>query len=162
MDAILSIKPKYVVLMTSGDKKYEFRKVIFKNRNINYIYIYSSAPVKKIVGAFKIGAIVENQPDILWKTLGESSGLDKHEFFNYFGDNKRGFAIEIKDLEIFENPLDSAFIPDFVPPQNFCYLNGSSARILRALSSKADQNSPLKSQNNLYKMGTRQISFPTD
>jgi hypothetical protein len=52
---LLSIKPKYVKSIIEGDKRYEFRKTIFKNREINRIYIYSSSPVKKIVGTFEIG-----------------------------------------------------------------------------------------------------------
>ena len=42
---------------TTGVKKYEFRKQIFK-RNIKKVYIYESYPVKKIVGAFVVGEII--------------------------------------------------------------------------------------------------------
>ena len=34
MDVLLSIKPKYVDAILKGEKKYEFRKIIFKNKNI--------------------------------------------------------------------------------------------------------------------------------
>jgi len=35
----------------------------------------------------------------------------------------RGIHLKIKDIEVFEPPLNPAeIIPDFVPPQSFCYV----------------------------------------
>jgi type I restriction enzyme S subunit len=123
MNILLSIKPKHVESIIHGHKKYEFRKLIFKSKHIDNVYIYASHPVKKIIGAFRIGDIIEDQPSTLWNQLKEVSGLDEAEFFDYFKNNKIGFAIEIKDVEKFENPIDpEEIIPGFVPPQSFCYI----------------------------------------
>ena len=84
MDVLLSIKPKYVKSIIEGEKRYEFRKTIFKNREINRIYIYSSSPVKKIVGTFEIGGILEDHPVDLWDTVKEFAGIDNRDFFAYF------------------------------------------------------------------------------
>ena len=59
MTVLLSIKPDYVEKILDGSKKYEFRKIIF-NDNIQRIMIYSSSPVKKIVGFFRRGQIIED------------------------------------------------------------------------------------------------------
>ncbi len=127
MNVILSIRPRYVKLMMEGTKKYEFRKVIFKNKNINNVYIYSTSPVKKIIGSFKIGEIVEDHPERLWDNFENFSGLSAREFFTYFNGVERGFAIRIESFEVFDDPLDpNDLIPGFVPPQSFCYLNTSS------------------------------------
>ncbi len=126
MDVILSIKPKYVEAILRGEKKYEFRKNIFKNRNINYIYIYSSSPVKKIVAIFNVGDIIEDNPKALWDKCKDLSGLEDKEFFRYFVDNKKGFAIEIDNLEKLKTPIDpKKIMPGFVPPQSFCYVSSS-------------------------------------
>jgi len=126
MNALLSIKPKYVEAIVRGDKRYEFRRSIFRNKNIAKVYIYSTAPVKKVVGAFGIGQIIEDHPKRLWRQLNRSSGLDDVEFFSYFRDAERGFAIEIKSIEEFENPIDPwDLAPSFVPPQSFCYIDSS-------------------------------------
>lgn len=124
MDVILSIKPKYVDAILRGEKKYEFRKNIFKGKKIDNIYIYCSSPVKRIVATFKIKNIIEDNPNNLWAKFKESSGLNDKEFFSYFTDNgKGGFAIEISNLERLKNPIDpKEIIPGFVPPQSFCYL----------------------------------------
>lgn len=125
MDVLLSIKPRYVKSIIEGDKRYEFRKTIFKNREINRIYIYSSSPVKKIVGTFEIGGILEDHPVDLWDTVKEFAGIDNRDFFAYFEGKSRAFAIEIQNLQKFNHPIDPyETMPGFVPPQSYCYLDG--------------------------------------
>ena len=61
MKVLLSIKPKYVEEINKGSKLYEFRKVIFSD-NISTIYVYETAPTKKIVGKIVIDNIIEDSP----------------------------------------------------------------------------------------------------
>ena len=125
MDVILSIKPKYVDAIIRGIKKYEFRKFCFKSRNIDNIYIYSTSPVKKIVGLFVTHNIVRDSPQNLWINYKEVSGVGEIEFFNYFKNSEMGYAIEINDLKEFESPVDPRkIIPRFMAPLSFCYIDG--------------------------------------
>lgn len=56
--------------------------------------------------------------------MGNFAGIEKDEFFNYFGNRENGFAIKIQDLEIFENPIEPKdLIPNFNPPQSFYYID---------------------------------------
>jgi type I restriction enzyme S subunit len=126
MNVILSIRPKYAELILSGAKRYEFRKSIFSNKHIDEAYIYETSPIKKIIGAFNIGNIIRDSPNDLWDQFGHLSGMNEADFFDYFQDIKIGFAIEIKNVEIFGPPLDpKEQIPGFNPPQSFCYLKYS-------------------------------------
>ncbi|HUS75720.1 MAG TPA: ASCH domain-containing protein [Methanothrix sp.] len=123
MDVLLSIKPRFVEAIIDGRKKYEFRKNKFAKTDINCAYIYSTSPIKKIIGVFKINNIIEDRPSALWEQLKDHAGISEVEFFDYFRNKKVGFALEIKEVERFENPLDpKVIIPDFVPPQSFCYM----------------------------------------
>ena len=126
MNVLLSIKPKYVKQIRKGNKKYEFRKVIFNKENIDKIeqvYIYSTFPIKKIVARFSIKKIFEEHPKKLWEICKDHSGLEKEEFYKYFKDRKRGYAIQIKNIEFFNNPIDPFLnISNFSPPQSFYYL----------------------------------------
>ncbi|MBU4607575.1 MAG: ASCH domain-containing protein [Methanobacterium sp.] len=125
MKALLSIKPQYVDEIIKGKKKYEFRKKVFKKENeVKEIYIYSSSPVKKIVGYFKVNQIIEDHPQALWENFKEVSGINELEFFEYFKERETGFAIQINQLEVFENPVDpNTMIPNFVAPQSFRYMD---------------------------------------
>jgi predicted transcriptional regulator len=123
MNVLLSIKPKHVEAIIKGQKKYEFRRVIFKDKNINIVYVYASYPIKKIIGTFHIGNIIKDKPKNLWQRFNDVSGLDEAEFFEYFKDSETGFAIEIRNAEMYETPIDlEEAIPGFVPPQSFRYV----------------------------------------
>jgi predicted transcriptional regulator len=108
----------------NGNKRYEFRKSIFRCReDVELVYIYSTSPVKKIVGVFTIETIIEDHPRNLWEKFKEFSGIGEEEFFSYFGGHKKGFAIGIGNVEVFEDPIDPKnFISGFVPPQSFRYV----------------------------------------
>jgi len=126
MDVLLSIKPRFVEAIMDGRKRYEFRKNKFSKKDINYVYIYSTSPIKKIVGVFKINNIIENSPSALWDELKDLAGISEDEFFEYFRNKETGFALEIKEVERFENPLDPKILfPNFVPPQSFCYIKSA-------------------------------------
>ena len=126
MDVLLSIKPKFAEAIIDGRKRYEFRKSKFAKKDINRVYIYSTSPVKKIIGVFKISSVIEDSPGALWDRLKDHAGISEEEFFDYFGSKETGFALEIKDVQKFENPIDPrALIPNFVPPQSFYYINDS-------------------------------------
>jgi len=126
MDVLLSIKPKFAESILNGRKKYEFRKKAFSKKNIGRVYIYSTAPIKKIVGVFRINSIIEDRPSTLWHQLKDDAGISVEEFFDYFKDREIGFALEIAGVEKFENPVDPKIMfPNFVPPQSFCYINFS-------------------------------------
>jgi len=124
MNVLLSIKPKYVSGIIAGKKRYEFRKLIWKRKDADTVFIYSSAPSKKIVGFFSIGSIIEGPPDDLWSEFKDHSGIVEDEFFNYFNGREIGFAIEISQMNVFETPIDPfRQTPDFRPPQSFCYID---------------------------------------
>lgn len=119
MNVLLSIKPEYVNEIITGNKKYEFRRTIFKRNDIENVYIYSTAPEKKIVGFFKLGKIISDDPETLWENLKEASGIKKEDFFKYFNQKNVGFAIEIQELNIFSKPKH---LESISPPQSFCYI----------------------------------------
>jgi len=124
MNVLLSVKPKYAELIKSGLKKYEFRRKFFKKTGRGKIYIYSTSPVKKIIGAFDASTIYEDLPPKIWNLFGEHSGLSEAEFFQYFKDCKTAFAIKITNLVIFQEPWDpSDYFLEFNPPQSYCYFN---------------------------------------
>lgn len=119
---ILSIKPRFARAIMDGSKRYEFRRRIFKNENVDTAYIYATSPVKKIIGRIEIARIIEADLARLWKLSSEYSGLQEEEFLSYFDGLERGFAIEIEDVLEFDEPIDPRkMLPNFVAPQSFCY-----------------------------------------
>jgi predicted transcriptional regulator len=131
LNVLLSIKPRYATKIMEGEKKYEFRKRIFK-RKVEYMYIYASSPMSKIVGVIQIEKIINGTPKKIWEKCFEHSGMTKKEYFYYFKGKKTAFAIKIKNIGRFEEPIDPYTIFEvFIPPQSFCYLNETFLKILR-------------------------------
>lgn len=120
---LLSIKPEFVEKIFSGEKKYEYRKILFKNSKVNKVVIYASSPIKKVVGEFEIGKILHGTKHELWESTREKSGISKEFFDEYFSDKDHAYAIEIKDLIQYSNPKslqDDLNISH--PPQSFIYM----------------------------------------
>lgn len=122
MKVLLSIKPEYVEKIFSGIKKYEYRRNIFKNKEIETIVIYSTFPVKRIVGEFKIKNIVKDLPEKLWELAPENTGIDKEKFMRYFYDKKEGYAIEIGKIKRYKTPKSLEELSIKKAPQSFLYL----------------------------------------
>ena len=129
MRVLLSIKPEYADKILSGSKKYEFRKNIFRKKDIQEIVLYSSSPMKRIVGTCVIGSIIEDHPKKLWRLYREFAGICEEDFFSYFRGREKGYAIEIKEIRKFENPVDPWDLDsNFTPPQSFQYISDSFCR----------------------------------
>ena len=123
MNVLLLVKPKYANEIISCRKKYEFRKSIFKRENIKKMYIYSSSPVKKIIGIVDIDGILSDSPQKLWEQCHEDAGISERDFFNYFKNSDTGYAIKISNVQEFPTPIDPYhFNEDFRAPQSFYYL----------------------------------------
>ncbi len=122
MRVLLSIKPEYVEKIFSGDKKYEFRRVIFKNPKIRTIVVYASSPVRKVVGELTIRRVIFDQVNSLWRSTCQEAGISEESFYQYFSDRMFGYAIEIEKTKKYRRPLSLQDHFDIVPPQSFAYV----------------------------------------
>lgn len=125
MNVLLSVKPKYAEKILDGEKKYEFRRSIFRRNDVEKVYIYSSSPVSKIVAVFKAEKILEGSPKGIWEQCQEYAGISKDDFFAYFKNSSVAFAIEIGAVDRFHEPIDPFIIENFKPPQSFYYVPAS-------------------------------------
>ena len=125
MLVILSIKPKYAEAILSGEKKCEFRKPSFP-KDVKTAIIYETAPVKKIVGWFKITKQEIGKPSEIWKKHSKVGGITRNEFYNYYNGSKQAVCLKIGKVERLESPIDPfSMIDDFVIPQSFRYVNNN-------------------------------------
>lgn len=121
MIALLSIKPEFVALIFDGTKKFEFRRVIFKNP-VKTIVVYCSAPVQLIVGEFEVDGVLTADLDELWRATKHGSGLSPELFYSYFSAKDRGHAIKIGKVHRYRFPKPLTEVYHAPPPQSFAYL----------------------------------------
>ena len=115
MNVILSIKPEFVEKIFSGEKQYEYRKVLFKQK-VDTVYIYASRPISKIVGEFKIDEILCDTPENIWKETRRQSGVTRKFFDKYYKGREKAVALKIKDCKEYkEERIDYSSYPNRNP-----------------------------------------------
>lgn len=121
----MSIKPEFVKKIFSGEKKFEYRKAIFSNPNVDTIVIYATKPCGKVVGEFKLNRILCDNPKKIWENTHELAGISKEFFDQYFKDKEKAYAIEIGDVTQYKHPFSLKEFDKNIkaPPQSFQYLN---------------------------------------
>lgn len=125
MKALFSIKPEYVNRILSGEKKYEFRRRIFKRQDIDKIVIYSTLPEGAIVAEASIISILQANPDTIWEQTHEYGGISKSDFMHYFEGSTCAYAIKLGMINRFSTPVQLADYSRKInhPPQSFAYID---------------------------------------
>lgn len=122
MKVLLSIKPEFVDKIFCGEKKYEFRRSIFKRQEVKKIVVYASAPISKVIGEFEVDHILAGDIFDLWEQTKNFAGITEEYFFNYFSGLENGYAIKIKKYARYSNPYCIEDMFGLKPPQSFVYI----------------------------------------
>lgn len=122
MKVLLSIKPEFAEKIFSGEKKFEFRRSIFKKQDVKKVVVYASAPVSKVIGEFEIGSVLTADLLDLWEKTKKYSGITEEYFYEYFQGRDSGYAIQVKNTNKYSTPqrIESRF--GVKPPQSFLYV----------------------------------------
>lgn len=129
MKVLLSIKPEYAEKIFAGTKRFEFRKSIFRSKEVKTVVVYVTRPIGQIIGEFDVDEILCETPDDLWAITSDYSGISKGFFDEYFSGRTRSFALAVGDVRRYESPLDpSNLIENFTPPQSYMYVDDELGR----------------------------------
>ena len=126
----MPIKPFFVSRILNGEKKVEFRRRF--PEGIDYIVIYSSNPVKAVVGFFRVGRILRHDPDSIWRKYRKVGGISRRDFGAYYSGTDEAVAIEVNELFVLPVPLALGDL-NLPPraPQNFRYVDPFTLERLR-------------------------------
>ena len=73
---LLSVKPEFVSKILSGEKCWEFRRVLWNDISGKFVYVYASAPVKRVVARFQYSTVYANYSRAeLWRLACEGAGI---------------------------------------------------------------------------------------
>lgn len=130
MEIIMSIKPKYIKKIFTGEKTVEIR---CRKMNIlpnTKIWLYSTSPEKSIVGSAVVSKYVYDRREKIWEVYKAESAIDEDEFSYYTRKYKKVSAILLEDIQKLkqEIPLSTlqVKIEGFHPPQFYKKLQNSS------------------------------------
>lgn len=123
MRVLLSIRPDYAQKIFDGEKRYEFRRTIFKQKGIRTAVVYVSHPISKIVGEFYIEEVISDSLVKLWNHTKEAAGISEEVYFHYFNGKNIGYAMKISKAIKYKKPLCIKEHWGISPPQSFMYLD---------------------------------------
>ena len=118
---IIQLGGNYVQSIFEGKKKFEYRKIVAKNKPTK-IVIYSTYPVSAVVGEAEVEEILIDSPDNLWKKTKKKSGVDKNFFFKYFKEKKVGVAYQLKNIVEYDEIRSLEEFGVKCAPQSYVYL----------------------------------------
>lgn len=130
--ALISIHPRYVDKIISGEKKLEFRRS-WAVQPVDGLVIYATSPVQRIVALVEVEKVIFGSPNKLWslsKDLG--GGISRRDLFAYLDGKATAVAIELGTVTPFVDGLDPTrlFGQEFRAPQSFRYLKQEEHRKL--------------------------------
>lgn len=134
-DIVLSIKPVYSEKILSGQKTIELRRRFpVAAPHGTLAYIYSSSPIKAIVGTASIRDVLKLPVEQLWAEFENTAFIERPLFDKYFEGLDYGFALVFGDVKSFTRPLPLHELREkfgFEPPQSFLYAKHDLRRALQ-------------------------------
>ena len=119
--ALFSINPEYVEKIFSGQKHFEYRKQVCKNK-VTTMLIYATAPIKMVVGEASVSEVFTQRKGILWEKTKDFSGVSKSFYDMYFDGYEYATAYVLTNVKKYETPHKLCEYGVKVAPQSFCYI----------------------------------------
>lgn len=85
---LISVNPEYVEKILSNTKKYEYRRMLAREK-VDSIIIYSTWPVMKIVGEVEVVGTLSMAPSRLWERTKDRAGISRKKYREYFKGQKK-------------------------------------------------------------------------
>ena len=93
-----------------------------EEKNIKTVVVYASSPMQKVIGEFDIDLIINENIDVLWDLTKDGAGIEEDYFYEYFSERIKGYAIKIKMVKRYDEPLSLKDDFKINPPQSFVYI----------------------------------------
>ena len=120
---LMPINPEYVDEILAGRKKYEYRKIKAKRKNIDKMVIYSTSPIMRVVAEVDVEGIIEASPEKLWEQTKEYSGITKDFYSKYYKNKESAVAYKLGNIKLYDKPKKLCDIGINYVPQSFIYLD---------------------------------------
>jgi predicted transcriptional regulator len=133
-DVLVSIRPIYVSKILEGQKTVELRRKFPElGATGATAFIYSSSPVRAIVGCARIECVLKLPVSRIWKEHSAAACISRDKFDAYFSGLAFGFAIVFASVKSLKQEVRAADLLEkfgIVPPQSYRYLTEECASLL--------------------------------
>lgn len=127
---LISIKPKYVHRMLSGEKSIEIRRRSVNLPDGAILWVYATLPVGRILAVAVVECILSDKPHKIWLKYASQLGVREDEYAAYVGNCDRISAIKIRSIEKIEPSIPLSLlrsrVKGFHPPQFMARLTSNN------------------------------------
>lgn len=145
-DILFSVHPKYASKIIEGTKTVELRRRFPETALKGTLaLIYSSSPVRAVVGCARIKYVSRLSIAQIWKQYGAAACISKDDLYAYFSGLKFGFAIVLESVQPLRRQLDAGELRvqfGIVPPQSYRYVSGDVVAYLNDERIQASDRHP--------------------
>jgi predicted transcriptional regulator len=130
---LLSVRPRFADAILDSSKTVELRRTRIHTEPGMLVVLYSSTPVKAIVGTARVRHVESLTPDVLWRRVATSCSVSRREFDDYFCDATLAHGLHLSDPRRLALPVPLDLLRSRLgaqPPQSFRYLTGKQADAL--------------------------------
>ena len=87
------------------------------------VWVYATAPVRRVIGYFEVDSIHTANPADLWRRFAHVGCIERADFDRYYADSRTGAGIGIRKAVRLRHPAHIAdLLPSGVPPQSYAYV----------------------------------------
>lgn len=135
LQVLLSIRPKHADNIIEGIKTVEFRRRFPADARVRgaTVWIYSTAPVKQIIGMATVMSVERMALPKLWISHQDAGAVDRHVFDDYFAGATEGHAILLSGIRKLATTVgaDDLKALDFSAPQSYRFVTEPVLDMLR-------------------------------
>ena len=124
---IISLKPRYVDLILSGEKTVELRNRVVRMEPGTVIWIYATRPVGGIVALAELDSVVHDTPAEIWLRYEREICIDRAHFDSYINNRESVSALILSSVRKLKQSVTLDWIRrstgNFQPPQFYSRLS---------------------------------------
>lgn len=130
---LLSLRPRFATAILEGKKTVELRRVHMLAPAGSLLLLYSSSPMRAIVGTATLDRLQESTPRQLWEEVMSRAAISRGEYDEYYRGARRAFALHLRDVRALPTPSPLAVMRSSAgvsPAQSFRYVTADEASLL--------------------------------
>lgn len=131
---LVSLRPRFADLVLDGSKTTELRRGPSRISPGAIALVYSSSPVRALLGAVVITEVQTRAPSTIWRRWGATTGLQKRDFDDYTDGCEQVTALRLGSRCKFPEPILLQDLRErsegFVVPQSYRYVGADELGVM--------------------------------
>lgn len=138
---LLSVRPRFAQALLDGTKTAEIRRRFPDVPADTTVVIYSSSPVKAVLGTMRVESLIRSTAAKIWRDYSEEIGIGESELAEYLIGASECSVLKLAEPRRWANAVtlhELRRLAHLQPAQSFRYLSSREVAKLTALGANAE------------------------